>query len=169
MHEPVDVTGFVEDWKHIGSPDVYDFKADKLSFQVISFPLNQFVEQQHLGSRENISCPFVSVSPPLLAGRRGGAFVTGEPLIKFPLHPWPAARARRDCGGGGAGDGGGLSDSWHSAGLLLNDWSPFDIFEILACEPRSLAWCQFPLWQEMEVKLPKPVTSQHFKSPMYAV
>ncbi|GLD55794.1 metallophosphoesterase MPPED2-like protein [Lates japonicus] len=23
----------------------------------------------------------------LLAGRSGGAFVTGEPLIKFPLHP----------------------------------------------------------------------------------
>lgn len=35
-----------------------------------------------------ISWPFVSVSPPPpLTGRSGGAFVTGEPLIKFPSPP----------------------------------------------------------------------------------
>lgn len=33
-----------------------------------------------------ISWPFVSVRPPL-TGRSGGAFVTGEPLIKFPSPP----------------------------------------------------------------------------------
>lgn len=62
-----------------------------------------------------------SVGLPPLAGRSGGAFVTGEPLIKFTLHPWPAAGARRDGGGGvGGGDGGGgLSDSWHWTGLLF--------------------------------------------------
>ena len=55
---------------------------------------SQFVEELQSGSRspENKEpVPFcglvVSVSLPLLSGRSGGAFVTGEPLIKFPLHP----------------------------------------------------------------------------------
>jgi len=30
---------------------------------------------------------FIFLCLPLLAGRSGGDFVTGEPLIKFPLHP----------------------------------------------------------------------------------
>lgn len=107
--------------------------------------------------------PFVSLSLPLLAGRSGGAFVTGEPLIKFPLHPWPAAGARRD----GDGGGGGLSDSWHWTGLLFLRLKPFWclwVFRLWAPEPgiagHDLLMMSLPPWHEMEVKPPEPATPQ---------
>lgn len=85
--------------------------------------------------------PFVSFGLLQLAGRIGVAFVTGEPLIKFPLHPWPAAGvpAGRWCCWLWLWRG--LSDGWHWAGLQLCFF--FLVIEaflmILAWHHR--AWC----------------------------
>lgn len=122
---------------------------------------------------------FVSVSLPQLASRSGGAFVTGEPLIKFPLHPWPAAGARWDGGGGGGGvvvSGGGLSDSWHWTGLLFLRlkpfWSLWD-FGLWAPEPgiagHDLLMMWLPAWHETEVKLYESATCQFDQSSINAV
>lgn len=95
---------------------------------------------------------------------RGGSFVTGEPLIKFPLHPWPAAGAQWD-GGGGV--------KWQ---LTLDRSAVFDIEALLKFFlrfwPLSLgAWHRWarshpPPRNEVEVERPTPVTSHHDKSTM---
>lgn len=114
---------------------------------------------------------FCFCQPAAPAGRSGGAFVTGEPLIKFPLHPWPAAGARWYCWCRG-----GLSDSWHCAALLFlrlkHFWCPWD-FGLWALEPgitgHHLLMMSLPPRQDVEWKLCDPGTSQCDKSFFYAV
>lgn len=108
-----------------------------------------------------IARPFVSAGllPP--ASRSGGAFVRGEPLIKSPLHPWPAMRW---CWGGVKWQLtlGRSAVSEIEALLMSLRFSAFGSLEPgIAGHDRLMM--SLPPWHEIEAKWSEPATPQRDK------